>query len=217
MNCPKCGAVYEDGTKFCPVCGEALVASEQQKKVSYCPKCGQPYEGNPPVCPSCGASLALQNFADSAKNVGQNFANQAHEFGQAVSNGNINQYFPTSQPGMVPSRSIALYIVLTIVTCGIFGLYWLVCIVNDLNTAAGTPDDTNGVVVLLLDIITCGIYGLFWAYKAGDKVAVIKQRRGVPVSGNEGILYLVLQLFGLGIINYCLLQNELNQVSGNQI
>ncbi len=219
MNCPKCGAVCEDGAKFCPVCGEALAPSaEQQKKpVSYCPKCGQPHEGNPPFCPNCGASLSVQNFTDAAKNAGQSFVNQAQEFGQAVSNGNINQYFPQSQPGTVPSRSIALYIILTIVTCGIFGLYWFVCLVNDLNTAAGTPNDTNGVVVLLLNIVTCGIYGLFWAYKAGDKVALIKQRRGVPVSGNDGILYLVLQLFGLGLINYCLIQNEINQVAGTQL
>lgn len=35
--------------------------------------------------------------------------------------------------------------------------------------------------------------------------------RNLP-SSNSGILYLILQLFGLGIIAYALMQNELNQL-----
>ena len=213
MNCPKCGAVCEDGAKFCPVCGEALAQNQtnEKKNISYCPKCGQPHEGNPPYCPNCGASLIIQNAGQRAQEFGQNFSRQAQELGQSVQNGNFNQYFPPQQPGTVPERSIPLYLILTIVTCGLFGLYWIVCIVNDLNTAAGTPSDTNGITVLLLDIVTCGIYGLYYMYKAGEKVTAIKQSRGIPTGGNESILYLVLQIFQLGLINYCLIQSELNQ------
>lgn len=29
---------------------------------------------------------------------------------------------------MIKERSIVLYIILSIITCGIFGLYWFVCI-----------------------------------------------------------------------------------------
>ncbi len=209
MICPNCGTPCEDGAKFCPACGRRLGEESPAggPAVSYCPSCGRPHEGNPPFCPSCGASLLAQNAGKQAQNPGQ-----GPENGQNPGYGDsLNQYFPQSAPGNVATRSIPLYIVLTIVTCGLFGLYWFVCIVNDLNTAAGTPEDTNGVVVLLLNIVTCGIYGLYWMYKAGEKVSILKSRRGVPVSGNDGILYLVLQLFELGIINYCLIQNEINQ------
>lgn len=34
-------------------------------------------------------------------------------------------------------RSIPLYIILTIVTCGIFGLYWFVCLTDETNEASG--------------------------------------------------------------------------------
>lgn len=206
MNCPKCGAVVDDNAKFCPVCGEPIPApapqAEPQKQVKYCPKCGAAYEGTPAFCPGCGASLTVQNFGQQAQNFAQN-----------VQNGNFNQYFPNSAPGSVPSRSIGLYIVLSIVTCGLFMLYWLVCVVNDLNQAADTPNDTNGITVLLLTIVTCGIYGIYYMFKAGDKVSIIRRKTNQPDGGNNGILYLVLQLFGLELINLCLIQNEINKVS----
>ena len=192
MICPICGAAVEDGAKFCPACGAQMPQpAEQQAQptvTGYCPKCGQPYYGNPANCPSCGASLASGT-------------------------GEIGKYFPPSGNGKVPNRSIGLYIVLTLITCGIFGLYWFVCIVNDLNTASDQPNDTSGITVLLLDIVTCGIYGIYWIYKAGEKVSVIKRKIGEPDSGNSSILYLVLQLLQLGLINYCLIQNEINKVA----
>ena len=38
---------------------------------------------------------------------------------------------------MVEQRNVALCVILTIVTCGIYGIYWLICLVNDLNYATG--------------------------------------------------------------------------------
>lgn len=111
---------------------------------------------------------------------------------------------------MVQQRSIALYIVLSIVTCGIFGLVWFVMITNDLNALSPDKDQTTGGVALLLTIVTCGIYGLYWAYKCGEKLDNIKASRGTP-SSNGGILYLILYLFG-GIITYALVQNEINKL-----
>lgn len=32
---------------------------------------------------------------------------------------------------MIQSRSIPLCIILSIITCGIYGLYWLVCLANE--------------------------------------------------------------------------------------
>ncbi len=110
---------------------------------------------------------------------------------------------------MIQRRSIALYIILTLVTCGIFGMVWMVLLANDINTVSGV-NDTNGVLVLLLSIVTCGIYGLYWAYKCGEKIDRTKQSRGIPAS-NGGILYLLLYIFG-GIIAYALIQNEINNL-----
>lgn len=116
---------------------------------------------------------------------------------------------------MLQERNIAVCIILSLVTCGIYGIYWMVCMANDLNTAAETPDDTSGGMVFLLTLITCGIYSFYWLYKAGGKLESAQQKRGLP-SSNNGVLYLILAILGLGIVNYCLIQNELNKMSAPQ-
>ena len=110
-------------------------------------------------------------------------------------------------------RSIGMCILLTIVTCGIYGLYWFVCITDDTNEMSGENELAGGGMALLLTLVTCGIYGWYWAYKMGEKVDIIKSRGGMP-SSNSGILFVVLQLFGLGIIDYALAQDAINKYSG---
>jgi hypothetical protein len=112
---------------------------------------------------------------------------------------------------MVQRRSIALYIVLSLVTCGIFGIIWFVMLADDVNTVSGVQD-TSGILVFLFTLITCGIYGLYWAYRCGEKIDRAKQSRGIP-SSNGGILYLILYFFTAGIITYAVIQNEVNNLA----
>ena len=114
---------------------------------------------------------------------------------------------------MVQNRNIAVCIILSIVTCGIYGLYWMVCLVNDVNTVSGREGDFSGGIVLVLSIITCNIFFLYWAYTAGEKIDAARLAQGRP-SQNNGLVYLLLSLFGFGIVTCALIQNELNQMSG---
>ncbi|MBE6022294.1 MAG: DUF4234 domain-containing protein [Cellulosilyticum sp.] len=110
---------------------------------------------------------------------------------------------------MVKQRSIVTCIILSIITCGIYGIYWFVCLTNDVNYVSG-EEGTSGGLAVLLTIITCGIYGLYWAYKMGEKLDIAKQKQGIPAT-NGGILYLILFIFG-GIISYAVIQYELNKL-----
>lgn len=112
---------------------------------------------------------------------------------------------------MIKQRNIVLCIVLSIITCGIYGIYWYVCLTDDMNTAA-EEQGTTGVMALLFTIITCGIYGFYWAYKMGEKVDALKLKNGEP-SGNSGILYIILSVLGLSIVAWAIMQNELNKVA----
>ena len=124
----------------------------------------------------------------------------------------MNSYLFKGEFVMIERRNIAVCIVLTLVTCGIYGIYWIVCLTNDVNTVSGDVNGTSGGMVVLLTIVTCGMYGIYWAYKQGEKLDFTKNNRGIP-SSNSGVLYLILQIFGFGIIAYALMQNELNKLA----
>lgn len=103
-------------------------------------------------------------------------------------------------------RSIAVAIILTIVTCGIYGLYWMVQLNNDINALAEEDNAASGGKVILLSIITCGIYSIYWNFKMGERVDQIKGG-----AGSSHILYLILCIFGLGIVNFALMQDAINK------
>ena len=106
-------------------------------------------------------------------------------------------------------RSIPVAIILSLVTCGIYTIYWFVKLTDEMNALSGKQNPTSGVMALVLTLVTCGIYGFYWAYKMGEAVDVVKQRSGIP-SGSSSVLFLVLMVIGLGFINYCLIQDTIN-------
>ncbi len=108
----------------------------------------------------------------------------------------------------IEQRNIALWIVLTVVTCGIAGFVWLYYINEDMQKIA--DDDFNmgsGSVVLLA--LICNIFTCYWAYKMGSRLDLFHRN----MNGSKNILYLVLCILGLNIITFALIQDELNSIS----
>lgn len=109
-------------------------------------------------------------------------------------------------------RNIGLAIVLSIITCGIYGIYWFIVLNNDVKDASKDETLASGGVAFLLTIITCGIYGFYWAYRMGKAIAMARKNAGLTETDNS-VLYLVLQIIGLSIVNYALIQNEINTIA----
>lgn len=107
---------------------------------------------------------------------------------------------------MKQPRSVGMCVVLSIITCGIYGWYWMYCIHEDMQIVCDRPMSVSGGMVIVLTIVTCGIYGIYWSYKMGQFLDAAK---GVP-GGNSGLVYLLLSIFGLDIIAWALMQSELN-------
>lgn len=111
-------------------------------------------------------------------------------------------------------RNVALCIIFSIITLGIYGLYWFVHITNDINTLANPEKKTSGGVSLLLTIITCNIYGFFWAYKMGGLLDKAQMDRGKPAQ-NRAVLYLILELI-IAPVAWILMQSTINSMIENQ-
>ena len=72
-------------------------------------------------------------------------------------------------------RSIAGCIILTLVTFGIYGIYWFVKLTNETNRLAPEEATMSGGLAFLVTICTLGIYGLYWGYKLGKKMDIISE------------------------------------------
>ncbi|MCU7699668.1 DUF4234 domain-containing protein [Enterococcus gallinarum] len=60
-----------------------------------------------------------------------------------------------------------MVILLTIITCGIYSLFWLYQTTQDLTEYSEDYRLTPGMSVLLT-IITCGLYQIYWWYRIAD-------------------------------------------------
>ena len=204
MFCTNCGAENPDGTNFCTNCGAKLGAPDLNAGV------------NP--TPVQNGGFAPQNdqpMGFDPTNAGNNqggFGYQAGPDNYGYQQAPVNPYYGGGAGAGVSGRNLAVAIILSLVTCGIYAIYWFIVITDETNQLSGRNNETSGVVAFLLTLVTCGIYGWFWAYKLGEKVDAIK---GDP-NGSSNVLFIILQIFGLGIVNYALAQDAVNKAVGYQ-
>lgn len=156
---------------------------------NFCSKCGKELKEGAQFCEACGQPA-------------QPVVNQT------IIN-NYNQVKPA-----ITNRNIVVALLLTFVTCGIYGIFWFISMTDESNSLSDEKY-TSGGTAFLYSLITCGIYTFYWNYKMGQKMANIGKKYNKQIADNS-VLYLVLSLFGLGLINYCLIQSDLNSLADQQ-
>ena len=107
---------------------------------------------------------------------------------------------------MVKKRSIVFAVIFSFVTFGLYGLYWIYKVTNEMNTLLYKKDATGGLMSVIFTLVTFGIYGFFWAYRLGENVDNLKRNPG----GNSGILYLLVYILGFGLVDLVLAQDAIN-------
>ncbi len=180
--------------------------------MKYCSKCGAKNDDTASVCQECGSPLPDIHY--NGQNNGSysnpnNGANQQYQYQQTYQYQSQQTYGNPSMQGHpfgIEPRNIVLCIIFSIITCGIYGIYWMIKMNDEVNMLAGEPGATTGGMVFLFSLITCGIYGWYWLYKMGERCDRIKN-----TPGSSNVLFLILGIVGLSIVSYCLIQDTINK------
>ena len=119
--------------------------------------------------------------------------------------------YATQRPGPRGERlEPALVLLLSLVTCGIYYLYFIYKTSKETLAYTG-EQDIDPALDVVLTVVTAGIWSVYWDYKIAQRIARMQQMAGVRVTDNA-VLYLVLNLLGFGIVNSLMEQGHLNEV-----
>lgn len=98
------------------------------------------------------------------------------------------------QAGQV--RNPIAQLLLTIVTCSLYGLYWLFLAVEEVNKGLG-EERFNFVKEVLLSIVTCGLWAFWFYWRFSEAVCELQAKWGVKPEMDAPILF-ILAVLGLG-------------------
>ncbi len=109
----------------------------------------------------------------------------------------------------INKRKIGVCILLSIVTAGIYQIYWEYLLVKSTRAIKKDESSCTGEMLCLLFV---PFYSLYWWFTRGKVVKDGFAEYGHSAIGNE-IAYLVLCIFGLSIISMAIMQNDFNSLS----
>lgn len=101
-------------------------------------------------------------------------------------------------------RSLVTMILLTLVTLGIYAIYWYWDFQAQLKQKTG--EGFGGFSHLLVTLVTFGIYYIYWQYAAGKRLAKLG-------ASDNSVLYLILSLLSFGWLNALLMQDQANKLT----
>ena len=97
---------------------------------------------------------------------------------------------------MKENRTLLVLILLSIVTFGIYPLFFWHGYSRDMNAVCeGDGRNTRGILArIVFSLLTFGIYDLVWMYGAGERISINSQRRNLPnnTTGGNVLLWYIL-------------------------
>jgi len=107
-------------------------------------------------------------------------------------------------------RGIAASLILTLVTCGFYNLYWQYRKMLATNEMLDS-ERYRFLPWLVFTLFTCGIYHIYHEYRMSVDIARVTGRG----SKDEGLIAVLLSVFGLSVIVDAIQQSQINQHYGD--
>ncbi len=108
-------------------------------------------------------------------------------------------------------RSIVWGIVLSIVTLGIYNVYWNYCEMKTINGLLGRKELSFSLWAIM-SIITFGIFHLYYEYRMGLALQEVQVKYGHPKDANLPLVSLLVSFFGLTVVADAIQQNQINKL-----
>ncbi|HFU4025079.1 TPA: DUF4234 domain-containing protein [Streptococcus suis] len=102
--------------------------------------------------------------------------------------------------------NVGLSVVLTVLTLGIYGLFWHIYIIKKVTRLNEPNASVMGEILLNLFI---PFYSIYWFYKANLSIVAYSQSINREIE-NKSIMYILLSIFGLQIVAIAIMQHDLN-------
>ena len=156
-----------------------------------------------------------QGYGQQGQNYNQGYGQPNQNYNQGYNQyNNYNQNYNQGYNGPMPNefreeKNIAVCIILAIVTCSIYMWFWMYSMVKKIRMLANDTSDMVGEYLLLMLV---PYYNVYWVYTRGKKISEEAARRGIQIADNS-VLYLILNLLGLSIVSYAMIQNDLNKLA----
>lgn len=177
MFCPSCGKQFSDEYHVCPHCGKFVNTQSAQP-------------AQQPAQPQQQYAPPQQQYAQPQQQYAPPQAQYAHP--QA-------QYAPPQQPGGAPrphlecDRSWIKVLLLSMVTCGIYGIITYCKLTDDVNTICRPYDNKttmNYFLAMLLGSVTCGIYPIVWIHNFCNRIGDNLKNRGIATDFSASTFWL---------------------------
>jgi hypothetical protein len=204
IACPSCGAGNVEGTRFCVKCGTTLPTAPGPESWRQSGDLGQQQQQG---TPSGGFAPGSQPSGYSTPDPYATPAPSAWpQQPQAMQPG----YNTAGLFSIGEKRDPMMVVLFTLLTCGIYGIFWWYNTINEVKNALGREDINPGMEILLV-FVTCGIYGFYLYYKYPQLMLEMQDRAGRP-RNDITMMSLLLAIFGLAIISIPIMQSELNNI-----
>lgn len=107
-------------------------------------------------------------------------------------------------------RPIALSLILTLVTCGLYNFYWQYLQMLAANEMLGS-EKYRFLPWLAFTLVTCGIYHIYHEYRMSVDIAQVLGRD----TKNDALISVLLSVFGLSLVVDAIQQSQINAYYGD--